>query len=96
MTALICRAMGGRLVPIIDPDLIVLITNSNVKHELSSSQYPIRRQQCEEAAKIIGVDKLRDVSLNQLLGQDFISLHVMESLLNHCILMNIQVKQCCS
>ena len=62
------RMMEGRLVPMTDPDLIVLITNSNVKHELSSSEYPVRRRQCEEAASALGVAKLRDATLQQLQG----------------------------
>ena len=58
--------MEGRLVPLNDSSLIVLITNSNVKHELSSSEYPVRRAQCEEAARIMGIPKLREASLEQL------------------------------
>ncbi|ELU12270.1 hypothetical protein CAPTEDRAFT_155960 [Capitella teleta] len=61
-----CRSMEGRLVPMNDPSLVVLITNSNVKHELSSSEYPVRRAQCEEAARIMGISKLRDANLSQL------------------------------
>jgi len=41
-------------------DLVPLITNSNVKHELSASEYPRRRQQYEEAAQLLDCHKLRD------------------------------------
>jgi galactokinase len=61
-----CRSLEGRLVPLSDPNIVILITNSNVRHELSASEYPLRRRQCEQAAAILGFDKLRDVSLAQL------------------------------
>lgn len=61
-----CRSLEGRQYALSDPDTVVLITNSNVRHELSSSQYPIRRQQCQSAADILHCDKLRDATLHQL------------------------------
>lgn len=61
-----CRSLETTAVPLNDPDVTVLITNSNVSHELSSSEYPVRRAQCEKAAKLLGVDSLRDVTPEQL------------------------------
>ena len=52
-----------------DPNVKVLITNSNVKHDLGSSEYPLRRAQCEEAAKVLGKTKLRDATLQELKGK---------------------------
>jgi galactokinase len=49
-----------------DPNVSVLIVNSNVKHELTGSEYPDRRRQCEKAAKLLGVPMLRDATLPQL------------------------------
>jgi galactokinase len=43
-----------------------LVINSNVKHELSGSEYPERRAACEQAAKLLGVDALRDISSAEL------------------------------
>ncbi len=63
------RAMEGRLVPLTDPDLVVLITNSNVKHELTGSEYPLRRQQCHTAAEAMGKAKLREADMFQLEGR---------------------------
>lgn len=60
--------------PMTDPDVKVLITNSNVKHELGSSEYPLRRQQCEQAAKVLGVTKLRDATLDDLNSESACSL----------------------
>lgn len=47
-------------------DLVILILNSNVKHQLVGSEYNDRRNDCETAAKIIGVDLLRDATLEML------------------------------
>ena len=52
------RSLEGKAFPLNDPNTVVLITNSNVKHELSSSEYPVRREQCEQAAKFLGKEKL--------------------------------------
>ncbi|XP_059142189.1 galactokinase-like isoform X2 [Physella acuta] len=57
-----CRSQQGRLVPMTDPEVVVLVTNSNVKHELTGSEYPTRRKQCETAAKVLGVSSLREAT----------------------------------
>ncbi|MDO5554575.1 MAG: galactokinase [Planctomycetia bacterium] len=61
-----CRDYSTRHVPLADPNIVVLITNSNVKHELTGSEYPERRASCEKAAALLGVAKLRDVSSDML------------------------------
>jgi galactokinase len=61
-----CQSRTYDLVPLADPAVQVLIINSNVKHELSNSQYPVRRRQCETAAKILGVESLRQANAAQL------------------------------
>ncbi|KAK3765503.1 hypothetical protein RRG08_054029 [Elysia crispata] len=57
-----CRSEQGRLVPLTDPNVVVLLVNSNVKHELTGSEYPLRKQQCQDAAKILSVASLRDAT----------------------------------
>lgn len=57
-----CRTRKTELVPMSDPSVELLIVNTNVKHELGSSQYAKRRAQCEAAAVIVGVHSLRDAS----------------------------------
>ena len=52
-----------------DPSLVVLITNSNVKHELTGSEYPTRRRQCETSAKTMGKKSLRDATEKDLEGK---------------------------
>ncbi|KAJ8246446.1 hypothetical protein GJAV_G00267880 [Gymnothorax javanicus] len=61
-----CRSLEATLVPLADPDLVILITNSNVRHSLTGSEYPSRRRQCEEAAGILGKTSLREASLKDL------------------------------
>lgn len=53
-----------------DPNVSVLITNSNVKHQLEGSEYSNRRGNCELAAKLLGVSSLRDASIAQLDGKN--------------------------
>lgn len=61
-----CRSLETKQVPFTNPDVTVLIINSNVKRELASSAYPIRRGQCETAAKQLGVAALRDATMKML------------------------------
>uniref|UniRef100_A0A3Q4BY37 Uncharacterized protein n=1 Tax=Mola mola TaxID=94237 RepID=A0A3Q4BY37_MOLML len=63
-----CRSLEATPVPLQDPSLVILITNSNVKHALNGSEYPMRRRQCEEAASILGKDSLRDATMKDLEG----------------------------
>jgi galactokinase len=53
-------------VPFTDPEIAILITNSNVRHELAGGEYAERRSQCEEVAERMGVPALRDATLQQL------------------------------
>jgi len=48
----------------------LLIANSEVQHELTGGEYNERRAQCFEAARILGVPALRDVSSEQLQAAD--------------------------
>jgi galactokinase len=61
-----CRPRTTELVPMSDPSVALLIINTNVKHELSGGEYAERRAQCEEAARNLGVESLRDVTAVQL------------------------------
>ncbi|XP_074520051.1 galactokinase [Halichoeres trimaculatus] len=61
-----CRSLEATPVPLADLGLVILITNSNVKHSLAGSEYPVRRQQCEKAASILGKESLRDATMKDL------------------------------
>ena len=61
-----CRSQSVELVPLDDPDVTILIANSNVKHALTGGEYARRRAECEAAARTLKVDTLRDVTREQL------------------------------
>jgi len=65
-----CRSLETRTVPVRLADVSVLICDTRVKHELSSSEYNLRRAECLRASNILaqslpGVRTLRDVSVAQ-------------------------------
>jgi galactokinase len=52
-------------------EMDVLIINSGISHRLSATGgYNERRAQCEEACKILGIQQLRDITLQNLLKAD--------------------------
>jgi galactokinase len=57
-----CRSRETRQVPLLHPGLAVLIINSNVRHELTTGEYAVRRRQCEQASQTLGVAALRDAT----------------------------------
>ncbi len=61
-----CKTITSDKIPFLDPDVAILIINSNVKHNLSASEYPKRLKECREAARILGVKSLREASLDKL------------------------------
>jgi galactokinase len=61
-----CRSRKTELVPMSDPAVELLITNTNVKHELTGGEYAKRRAQCEEAARVLGLASLRDADADLL------------------------------
>ena len=65
-----CRLLAVRHVPLADPQVAVLIVNSNVRHELTGSEYADRRRQCEQAAAALDVKALRDATLPMLTASE--------------------------
>ncbi|MBO3750401.1 galactokinase [Streptosporangiaceae bacterium NEAU-GS5] len=72
-----CRSLASRNIPLdlAAHGLTLLIINTGVHHELADGQYAKRRQDCENAAKRLGVPALRDVTdlaaaLAQLSGDE--------------------------
>ena len=66
-----CRDLSKRFVPIDGKEVIVVIVNSMVKHELSGGEYAERRHQCEAGVAVLqkthpDVKALRDVTITQL------------------------------
>jgi galactokinase len=61
-----CRALDVLQVPFHRHDLLVLVTNSNVRHSLDDGGYAARRADCERAAAILGVASLREATRVQV------------------------------
>ncbi len=66
-----CRDLSYNYLPFEDDALRFVLCNSMVKHSLASSEYNIRRIQCEEGINIISrkfkkVESLRDVNMKML------------------------------
>jgi galactokinase len=62
-----CRALTAEAVPLDTARVVVAITDTHVRHELSDSEYNDRRAECEQGVRILaehlpGVRQLRDVS----------------------------------
>ena len=60
-----CRSLETTLVPIA-PEVAVVVMDTAKRRGLVDSEYGLRRQQCEEAARILGVKALRDIEPSQL------------------------------
>jgi len=68
-----CRTLETKYVPLADKSVVLLVTNSNVKHELTGGEYAQRRTQCYEGVAVLQkanpsqtIKALRDVTLDQL------------------------------
>lgn len=57
-----CRSQQIEQVPFAADDILVLITNSNVKHELASGEYARRRAACDSALEVLGLASWRDAT----------------------------------
>jgi galactokinase len=62
-----CRSLDSTLVPLDTSQSAIVVCDSHVKHELASSEYNRRREQCEKGVEILrvalpGITALRDVS----------------------------------
>ena len=65
-----CRSLEYKTIPVPN-NIRIVICNTMVKHQISGGEYNKRREECEEAAKLLskwygGIRALRDVSLKQL------------------------------
>ena len=49
LTYLLTYLPTAEHVPLDDPEVVLLVANTNVKHKLSGSEYPDRVRQCKEA-----------------------------------------------
>lgn len=68
-----CRSLEYEYIPFDFPDYKIVLVNSMVSHTLASSEYNVRRQQCEEGIAILkkhypDITSLRDVEAVELLA----------------------------
>ena len=61
-----CRSMEFEYFPFESDEYELILLDSRVKHELADSPYNKRRQSCERVAKRLGLDTLRDATLEML------------------------------
>jgi galactokinase len=61
-----CRSRTTTPVALTNPDVTVLIINTNIRHKLAEGEYAKRRAQCETAARVLQVAALRDATLEAL------------------------------
>ena len=61
-----CKDEQARVIPIAGSSVSILVVNSNVRHDLASGEYSLRRNQCQEAARKLGLRSLRDATLELL------------------------------
>lgn len=66
-----CRSLAYQYEPLVLEGYKLVLLNTNVKHSLSSSEYNVRRQQCEQGVAWVkafhpDVKSLRDVTLQML------------------------------
>jgi galactokinase len=57
-----CRSRTTTPVAMTNPDVTVLINNTNIRHKLAEGEYAKRRAQCETAARVLKVAALRDAT----------------------------------
>jgi galactokinase len=55
-----CRDGQIKQVPFDDPGVVLLVADTQVKHDISDGGYGARREQCHSAARRVGVAALRD------------------------------------
>lgn len=61
-----CRDLSYRYIPMVDPQVSVLVIDSAVKHSLADGGYAARRKNCEDACSILGISSLREATLPML------------------------------
>lgn len=61
-----CKDLSYKHIPMVDPQVSVLVIDSAVKHSLADGGYAARRKNCEEACAILGVPSLREATLAML------------------------------
>ncbi len=64
-----CRDLSYRQVPLRDPDIGIMVINSQVHHNLAQGQYALRRAQCRQAVDSLRADFPQITSLREVSGK---------------------------
>jgi galactokinase len=88
-----CRSLDTQLVPV--PTAIsLLVLDTSTRHDHATGDYGVRRQQCEEAARLLGVASLRDVTPEQLAARADDLPEVIERRAAHVVNENVRTLAC--
>ena len=61
-----CQSHQITSIPFPDDGISVVVTNSNVKHDLADGEYALRREQCDAALKKLERSSWREVSIEEV------------------------------
>lgn len=61
-----CRSGETRQIPFDAPNVVLLVVDTQVSHDIGDGGYPARRKQCEETAEILKIPALRDATLQMI------------------------------
>ena len=56
--------------PLSDPNLVILVVDTGIRHQLVDGEYNARRESCASAAKLLGKSSLRDATMANLEGME--------------------------
>ena len=87
-----CRSLEFELFPL-PAGVSIVICNTMVRHSVATGEYGRRRQECEAAARILGVRMLRDVSLADFQRQEHLLPDTERRRARHVITENARVQE---
>jgi len=90
-----CRTLDAKATPLSlkENGLEIVVMDTRVAHRLTDGGYATRRQSCEEAAEILGVASLRDVTVESLEDSKDILEDVVYKRARHVVTENERVRQ---
>ena len=90
-----CRTLDAKATPLSlkENGLEIVVMDTRVAHRLTDGGYATRRQSCEEAAEILGVTSLRDVTVESLEASRNLLEDVVYKRARHVVTENERVKK---
>jgi galactokinase len=76
--------------PLEDAGLVLLVVDTRVRHTLTDGSYGDRRSECAEAARVLGLDSLREASLPDV---DRLDDEVLRRRARHVVTENVRVRE---